>query len=280
MPIIKSFDDFQTAIVSKRSGCPRVAVVRGTDEATLQAIKQLSENGIAMPICINSANPEEDAAEAVAMVNRGEADMIMKGLINTDVLLHAILDKQKGLVSSGQILTHISAASVSTYPKVFFFTDAAVIPYPTQEQRTEQVRYSVQICHRLGISEPRIALIHCSEKPSRQFPFVDGYNSIIEHSKRGAFGSCIVDGPLDVKTACSLDAQMKKNINSPINGEADVLIMPDIEAGNIFYKSLTFFAKAKTAGMLCGAKVPIIIPSRGDNAEAKYNSILFGLATI
>ena len=94
------------------------------------------------------------------------------------------------------------------------------------------------------------------------------------------FGLCLVDGPLDVKSACSRQALKAKGISSPLNGNADVLIMPDIEAGNAFYKSMTLFAGARTAGMLCGAQCPVIVPSRGDSAEAKYNSILFALSSL
>ena len=192
----------------------------------------------------------------------------------------AILNKETGLLPEGHILTHISVAEIPTYPKPLFVSDAAVIPYPTHEQRIAQVRYTVDICHRLGIRTPKIALIHCSEKPSKKFPFVDGYADIKQMATEGAFGRCIVDGPLDVKSSCSSQALKAKGISSPLNGNADVLIMPDIEAGNAFYKSMTLFANARTAGMLCGAQCPVVVPSRGDSAEAKYNSILFALACL
>jgi phosphate butyryltransferase len=132
----------------------------------------------------------------------------------------------------------------------------------------------------MGIREPRIALIHCAEHGGRQFPFVDGYQDIKRMAAAGDFGRCIVDGPIDVKSACSLQALQAKGIISPLNGESDVLIMPDIEAGNAFYKAMTLFAKARTAGILWGTQCPVVVPSRGDNAEAKFNSIIFALACL
>ncbi len=258
----------------------RIVVVNPTDKASQDALKHVEDTHIAEIIRIEDHLVERAAQKAVALIRRGDADVLMKGLIGTDLLLKAILNKVSGLLPEGNVLTHMSVAEIPTYPKLLFFTDVAVIPYPTQKQRIAQVRYASDICHRMGIKEPRIALIHCAEHGGRQFPFVDGYPDIIRLSREGAFGRCIVDGPLDVKSACSLDALEAKGITSPLNGEADVLIMPDIEAGNAFYKSMTLFAQAYTAGILWGAQCPVVVPSRGDSAEAKFNSILFALASL
>ncbi len=263
----------------------RIAAVRPDDEATREALRQVSEERLAEVIGIDNERPEVAAQEAVNLVRQGKADMLMKGLIGTDQLLRAVLDKEQGLLlpekqGTKAVLTHLAVAEIPAYHKLLFFTDAAVIPYPTHEQRIEQVRYAVDILHHLGIEEPRIALIHCSEKPGKNFPFVDGYQNIKVRAKEGDFGRCIADGPMDVKSACSLKALHAKGLASPLNGEADVLIMPDIEAGNTFYKSMTLFAGARTAGMLCGTTAPVVVPSRGDNSEAKLNSILFALASI
>ncbi len=258
----------------------RIVAVNAIDEATKEALRLVVDTHLAEVIHIDDALPERAAEKAVALIRRGDADVLMKGLIGTDILLRAILNKVSGLLPEGQVLTHLSVAEIPTYPKLLFFTDVAVIPYPTQKQRTEQVRYAVNICHKLGIREPRIALIHCAEHGGRQFPFVEGYKDIKLLATQGTFGKCIVDGPLDVKSACSVEALKAKGISSPLNGEADVLVMPDIEAGNAFYKSMTLFAGAHTAGILCGTVCPVIVPSRGDSTEAKYNSILFALACL
>ena len=279
MNTIRTFQDIQL-LVAKAHRQLRIVAVNATDPATREALKLVEDTQFAEVIRINDTLAERAAEKAVALIRRGDADVLMKGLISTDILLRAILNKVSGLLPEGQVLTHLSVAEIPTYPKLLFFTDVAVIPYPTQKQRTEQVHYATDICHKLGIKEPRIALIHCAEHGGRQFPFVEGYQDIKQMAAEGKFGKCIVDGPLDVKSACSIDALKAKDISSPLNGEADVLVMPDIEAGNAFYKSMTLFAGARTAGILCGTVCPVVVPSRGDSAEAKYNSILFALSCL
>lgn len=279
MKFIRTFHEM-LSLVDKPNRLLRIVAVNPTDQATHEALRQIEESRLAHVVRIEDQLPERAAEKAVALIRHGDADVLMKGLISTDILLRAILNKVSGLLPEGNVLTHLSVAEIPTYPKLLFFTDVAVIPYPSQKQRTAQVQYTASVCHKMGIEEPRIALIHCAEHGGRQFPFVEGYQDIKLMASNGAFGRCIVDGPLDVKSACSLQALEAKGITSPLNGESDVLIMPDIEAGNAFYKSMTLFAKARTAGILWGAKCPIVVPSRGDSAEAKFNSIIFALACL
>ena len=258
----------------------RIAAVMPDDEASQAALKRIADERLATVINIVNEQPDVAAQEAVALIRQGEADVLMKGLIGTDQLLRAVLNKETGILPQGHVLTHLAAVEIPTYHKLLFFSDAAVIPYPTHEQRIEQVRYAVNVCHGLGIDEPRVALTHCAEHGGKQFPFVDGYADIIQMAHDGAFGRCLVDGPMDIKTACSLEALHAKHMTSPLEGEADVLIMPDIEAGNTLYKALTFFVESKAAGMLCGAQCPVVLPSRGDDAETKYSSILLALGSL
>ena len=279
MKTIHSFEELRL-LVSASGKCRRIVAVKPEDEATCEALQLAEEEGLADIIRIHDELPERAAEKAVALIRRGDADVLMKGLIGTDILLRAILNKVSGLLPEGRVLSHLSVAEIPTYPKLLFFTDVAVIPYPTQKQRIAQIQYATHVCHQMGIYEPRIALIHCAEHGGRQFPFVDGYQEIKQMAATGAFGRCIVDGPIDVKSACSLQALQAKGIISPLNGEADVLVMPDIEAGNAFYKAMTLFAKARTAGILWGTQCPVVVPSRGDNAEAKFNSIIFALACL
>ena len=279
--MIKNFIELKERL-QQQGQTGRIAAVCVKDEATREALRLAEEAGIAKAIYVDDDEPTEAAARAVAMIRRGEADVLMKGLIGTDQLLRAILNKETGILrrteQAGAVLTHLTLTEIPAYHKMLLFTDAAVIPYPTQEQRIAQVRYMAETCHALGIEEPRIALLHCAEHGGKAFPFVDGYADIIQMAADGAFGRCIVDGPLDLKTACSLEALRTKGLSSPLEGETDGLIMPDIEAGNVLYKALTFFANAKTAGMLCGTTAPVILPSRGDSTEVKFNSILFALS--
>ena len=273
----------------------KVAVVCANDEHTEYAITRALEEGFADLLMIGDSSikekytklseypdrvefihitdQDEAAREAVRIVREGGADVIMKGLINTDNLLHAVLDKEKGILPKGQVLTHLSAMQTPGYDKMLFFSDAAVIPRPTLQQRIEMIWYAIRACHNFGIDEPKIALIHCTEKVSAKFPHSLDYVNIVELCEAGEFGSTIIDGPLDVRTACERDSGNIKGIVSPINGEADVLIFPNIESANAFYKSMSLFAKADTAGVLQGPIAPVVLPSRSDSGLSKYYSL-------
>lgn len=279
MNTIKNFEDLYQRVVSSGRHA-RIAVANAKDEATQEAIRLIKDHQLADVVCVEESTPEATASQAVALIRRGEADVLMKGLIGTDQLLRAILNKENGLLPPGNIMTHMALAEVPSYHKLLLMTDVAVIPYPTHEQRIQQVRYAADICHKMGISEPRIALLHCAEHGGKQFPFVDGYADIKRMAEAGDFGPCLVDGPMDLKTACSAEALRIKQMTSPLEGESDILVMPDIEAGNTFYKAMTLFTPAESAGLLVGATAPVVIPSRGDDATSKYNSILFALSSL
>lgn len=279
----------------------RVAVVCANDPNTEYAIARALEEGIAGFLMIGDSailqkyptlnkypglvkaihieNPDEAAREAVRIVREGGADILMKGIINTDNLLHAILDKEKGLLPKGKILTHLSVVQIPTYDKLLFFSDAAVIPRPTLQQRIEMIWYAIHTCHSFGIKQPRIALIHFTEKVSAKFPTSLDYVNIVELAEGGEFGDAIIDGPLDVRTACEKASGNIKGIASPINGEADVLIFPNIESGNAFYKTVSLFSKAEMAGLLQGPSCPVVLPSRSDSGLSKYYSIAMACLT-
>ena len=277
--MIKSFTDLQERLLQNGQK-RRIAAVCANDEATRESLNLAEQAGLAEAVYIDDNDPTVAAANAVAMIRRGEADILMKGLIGTDQLLRASLNKENGLLPKGNVMTHMVMAELERYHKLLFMTDVAVIPYPTHEQRIEQVRYAAQICRNMGIEEPRIALLHCAEHGGKQFPFVDGYAEIIQKAEAGDFGPCRVDGPMDLKCACSPEALKAKHMQSSLEGDADVLVLPDLEAGNILYKALTFLVESKTAGILCGTQCPVILPSRGDSAEVKFNSILFALGSL
>ncbi len=294
METIRSFEDMLSHL-AQLSERKRVAIVWAADHNSQVSVQHALEAGFIDAIFVGcqkeveqnedimryrdhiffaEANDADDAAHrAVAMVHEGKVDILMKGLINTDNLLHVVLNKQTGILPRGRVLTHITAAQLTGYDKLLFFTDSAVIPYPTQEQRIEQVRYVADLCRKMGIDEPRIALNHCTEKVNEKyFPFTVGYLDIKEMAKRGEFGPCIVDGPLDLKTSISPESLRIKGIDSPLGGQSDAVVFPDIEAGNAFYKAITFF-HCDTAGMLVGPTVPVVLPSRADSKRCKFNSL-------
>ncbi|MDR0940164.1 MAG: phosphate butyryltransferase [Mediterranea sp.] len=273
----------------------RIAVVCANDPNTEYAVARSLKEGIAEFLMIGDSrvlekyptlkeypqfvrtihieDSDEAAREAVRIVREGGADILMKGIINTDNLLHAILDKEKGLLPKGKILTHLAVMEIPTYHKLLFFSDAAVIPRPTLQQRIEMIGYAIRTCRHFGIGQPRIALTHCTEKVSAKFPHSLDYVNIVELAEAGEFGDVIIDGPLDVRTACEQASGDIKGIASPINGQADVLIFPNIESGNTFYKAVSLFAKAEMAGLLQGPVCPVVLPSRSDSGLSKYYSI-------
>ena len=263
-----------TRFLQERGGKKRVAVVCADDASTRYAVEKGREMGFIEPLYVDGDDKDECARRAVSMVRSGEADILMKGLINTDNLLRAILDKENGILRPGRVLTHVCMAEIPKYDKLLFFTDAAVIPIPTKAQRRQQIGYINYVCHALGIEEPRIALIHCAEKVSEKtFPYTKDYLDIIAESQTGKYGRCIIDGPLDLKTSLDSVSLREKGIHSAIDGQADALIFPDIVAGNVFYKTLTLFAYAKTAGVLQGTLCPCVVSSRADSPESKFYSL-------
>ena len=227
---------------------------------------------------VEAETHEEAARQAVVLVREGKADVLMKGLIHTAILLRAVLNKEWGILPKGRLMTHIAVCELPAYDKLLFFSDAAVIPYPTHEQRADQVCYMAQMLHAFGIDEPRIALLHCAETVDEKFPHTLGYVELCERARQGEWGKLIVDGPLDLRTSCDPVALHVKGIDSPIEGHADALIVPDIESGNILYKCITLFAGARVAGTLMGPQAPVILSSRGDDEEAKFHSL--ALATM
>lgn len=274
MDDIRRFEDMITYL-RRRGDRKRVVVANPRDESTEAALGMAEGVGFIEPVIVDDDDQGRACWLAVEKIRQGQADIIMKGLVGSEKLLKAVLDKEHGILPHGRTLTQVTAAQIPTYPRLLLFTDPAVIPFPTEAQMVEQVRYLTRICHIIGNETPRVSLLHCNEHTDpRHFPVTQAYQHIKELAKQGEFGSCIVDGPLDVKTSCNAQAMHVKGIDSPIAGEADCLIMPDIEAGNIFYKTLTLFAHATMAAVLQGPLAPVALPSRGDDALSKY----YGLA--
>ena len=212
-----------TAYLQSFSCRKRVVVVCPNDPHTQYAVLRALEEGIAEFLLITNPQyasqveriknqhpahvdvlmvptPDEAAVLAVQIVREGKADVLMKGLINTDNLLHAVLNKETGILPRGEVLTHVTVAHVPTYPKLLIFSDAAVIPRPTLAQFKAIVRYTAEAAHSCGVEEPRIALLHCSEKINEKFPHTLDYAVLKECAIQGEFGRVQMDGPMDVKT--------------------------------------------------------------------------------
>lgn len=289
---MKAIENFEELIAYLSGGFEpkRVAVVCPYDDGTLEAVERAKEAGFIKPIFVGDpkligpamkdvtrlkATDEVDAAaKAVQLVHEGMADILMKGMLNTDDLLRAVLNKQTGILQEGRIVTHLTCAELPEYDKLLFMSDVAVIPQPTEEQRKQQLKYLLRLCRSFGIKEPGVALVNCSEKvDEKHFPHTVEYKRLVDEAAKGKFGECIVDGPLDLKTSLSGKALRKKGLHSPLRGHADALIFPDIQSGNVFYKTITLFCRATTAAVLAGPDVPVVLTSRADDADSKFYSL-------
>lgn len=274
MNTINSFDELIHSL--KSLGKPvRAAIVCGNDDATKEAAARAVSHGWLEPLFTTEEEPAAAAAQAVSWVREGKADILLKGLINTDILLRALLNKETGILPKGNVLTHFACAEIKSFDRLLFFSDAAVIPYPTLPQRTEQLRYAIDLCHAFGVEEPRVSLVHCTEHINEKiFPFTADYAVLKQQAAAGEFGRCIVDGPLDLKTSLDEASLRKKRIVSPLEGRSNVILMPDIEAGNVFYKALTLLAPdTRLACLLCGTAAPVALTSRADNTDTKFLSL-------
>ena len=226
-------------------------------------------------VTVHMAEDTTDAAHmAVAIVHRGEAEVLMKGTLNTDVLLRAVLNKEEGLLPVGRVLSHVTVAQLPTYHKLLLFSDAAVVPRPRVSHFEAMLEYDLEVCRRLGIDEPQVALIHCTEKINGKFPHTLGYVILKERARKGQYGRVQIDGPMDAKTACDPHSGQVKGIESTVVGNADLLIFPNIESSNTFYKAISLFGQACMAGMLTGTTAPVVLPSRADSDNSKYYSLV------
>ena len=216
---------------------------------------------------------QEATLEAVRMVRLGEADILMKGLVNTDVLLRAILDKEKGLLPPGKVLTFNAAMEIPTYHKLIFFSDPVVIPSPDLVQRTAMIKYSIEMAKKFGIPKPKIALIHATEVANPKIRYMQDYLDIMQMWRNGEFGDVIMDGPLDIFLALDKERGAIKNVPTPVLGDADILIFPNFECANCFYKGLSLFAGAEMGGLLQGTTKPVVLTSRSESIDSKFYSI-------
>jgi phosphate butyryltransferase len=219
--------------------------------------------------------PDSSAASALAvsMVKSGKADIIMKGLVGTDIFLKAVMDKEKGIMMPGAVLSYVGALQIPAYDKLLLITDPAVIPYPDLSQKAAMLKYAVTMAGRLGIATPKISLIAASEKTGRHFFGSDDYISLKNMAMKGDFGDCIVDGPLDLFLSCDRESVVIKGIKTPVNGEADVLLFPSLEACNPFYKALMLFAGGEIGGLIMGTEKPVVLMSRSESQNSKFYCI-------
>jgi phosphate acetyltransferase len=220
---------------------------------------------------VDALHSHDAAARAVALCRSGETEALMKGSLHTDELMSAVLPSATGLRTERRI-SHVFAMDVPTYPRPLFITDAAVNIYPTLEDKVDILKNAIQLAHALGISQPKVALLSAMETVNPKIPATIDAAALCKMADRGQIEGALIDGPLAFDNAISKEAALIKGIVSPVAGEADILLVPDLEAGNMLAKQLSYLAKADSAGIVLGARVPIILTSRADSAEARLAS--------
>ncbi len=226
-----------------------------------------------------AAMSNAEAAElSVKAVRNGEADVLMKGNIPTANILKAVLNKEWGL-RKGSVLSHVAAFEVPNYDRLIFVTDAAMNIAPDVTQKAAIIQNTVEVARAIGIDLPKVAPIAAVEVVNPAMQATIDAAMLTQMNRRGQIKDCIVDGPLALDNAVSQIAAEHKGIVSDVAGKADILLVPTIEAGNVLYKSLVYFADAKVGAMIAGAKAPIVLTSRADSAETKVYSLALAVAT-
>jgi len=226
---------------------------------------------------IPATNEEEAAMKAVQAVSSGEGDLLMKGFIKTSTLLKAVLNKEWGL-RSGRLLSHLFLFEVPRLGRVIGLTDGGLNTYPGLQEKVSIVNNAVSCCHALGVERPRVAALAAVEVVNPDMPCTLDAAALVQMNRRNQIKGCIIDGPLALDNALSEEAARHKGVVSEVAGHAEVLLVPDIEAGNIFAKAIVYLTKNKTAGLVLGAKVPVVLTSRADSAETKLLSIASAVA--
>lgn len=262
-------------------GATSIAIDLGIIDAILvgdiETIKKVChEEGIDVNkyTLVQEANEQAAANLAVKLINEGKGDFLMKGLCTTDKYMRAILNKESGLMPGGKpVLSHVSVFEVPSYHKLLITSDVAVIPAPDFKQKVALTNFVISTSKTLGNPKPKVALIAATEQVSIGMPACVDAAVIAAMGNRGQIKGAIIDGPLAMDVAIDKESAQIKKLTGEVAGDADCLVWPSIEAGNVFYKTATKFAGAELAAMVVGAKVPCVLSSRGDSTKTKTYSI-------
>jgi phosphate butyryltransferase len=296
--VLKSLSDLKNIVAG---GPPKKLILAAAqDQHSLGAVIRAWQDNIIEPILIGDKEGIQNICEAnnyditgvriihepdmdkavemsVKMVSKKEADVLMKGKVGTSTLLKSVLNKEWGL-RTGNLLSHLALFEVDTYPKVIAVTDVAMNIAPNLQDKIAIINNSVSCLIRLGYKMPKVAVLGAVEMVNENMEATLHAALLSKMNQRDQIRNCIIDGPLAFDNAVSLESAQLKGIRSEVAGDTDLLLMPDIEVGNVLYKSLVFFAKAKVASVILGARVPIVLTSRSDSEQAKYDSILLSAA--
>lgn len=288
--------NFAQVLAAVRGLPPRkVAVAAAQDDAVLQAAAEARAQGIADFILVGDEGRLERAAaaagvdltgftvvtepddrqaayRAAALVSGGQADVLMKGMISTADLLRAVLDKDVGL-RTGRVLSHASVFQVPGFARLLIVTDGGMNIAPDIQHKADIVQNAVTLAASLGISPVRVAVLAAVEVVNPDMPATLAAAALAKMAERGQIKGAVIDGPLALDNAINAAAAQHKGIKSPVAGQADILLVPDIEAGNILGKALVYFSGATMAGLVLGARRPVVVTSRADSPESKVMSL-------
>jgi phosphate butyryltransferase len=293
--MIRTLDQMEEKVLAMNKK-HRIAVAWAQDNNTIGAIHKAVNKGFIEAILIGKSsdiigickaegideklftiidvdNEISASREAVRLTKKGDADIVMKGLVGTDKFLKAIMDKEDGLMLPNAVLSYVGIIEILSYNKLLFITDPAVIPFPDLDQKIAMAGYAIDMARRFGVEKPKLALIGASEKMSRHFENSVDYAIMCKMADRGQINNCIIDGPLDIFLACDPKSIEIKGVETPINGDADILLFPSLESCNPFYKGLMLFAHGELAGLIRGTEKPVIVMSRSESEKSKYYCI-------
>lgn len=297
---IKSLQELEQLV--KEQETPTMSVAFAQDEDTIKAVERAVKEKIVNAIMVGDKDiieskckelgidpgifeivhePDEKKSGdlAVKMIIDKKASILMKGLISTPYFLKSILNKEYNLIKKGTVLSHTTVIDVPAYDKLLIVSDVAMIPDPDLQQKVQMINYNIKIAKKLNIENPKVALVGANEKVSDKMQATIDAAVISKMADRKQIKGAIIDGPLALDVALSPKACEIKGLISPIEGSADILIFPNIDAGNIFYKATTILANGKLAGLVTGAPFPAVLTSRADDDDSKYYSIVLAAAT-
>ncbi len=278
----------------------RMAVAAANDLHTLEAVFHAQSQGIIHPVLVGDRNvmdglldslgmylPEEAlfhepdtaaaAAKAVSLVREQKADMLMKGKLDTSQLLKAVVNKESGL-GKGRLMSHFTIFEIPGYHKLLAVVDGGMVPYPTLEQKKDIILNTVEALTAMGYTCPKVGVLACIEKVNPKMPETVEADLLKQMNHEGQIPGCIVEGPISYDCAMSQNIANYKNYESPVSGDCDILVAPNIHAGNIMGKMLTVTCGATVSGFIVGASCPIVMTSRGSSPEEKYLSIVLASA--
>jgi phosphate butyryltransferase len=292
--MITGFKDLLKAAQSGRRR--KMVLVNGVDNHSLEAASQAVELGLVDVlvtgdqneigrVCaqlgipgdrfeiIHATDEEQAARLALELIAELKADCLMKGLISTDKYMRALLNKEYGMIGPKGVLSHITVFENRNYHKLLFVSDVAIIPYPDLKQKEIMISYLIRTAQKFGLDQPKVALIAATELVLPSIPACVEAAMLSKMADRGQIQGGIVDGPMGLDVAIDQESADIKKVKSPVAGDADCLLFPNIDAGNVFYKMSTKLCDSNQAAVVVGAKVPAVLSSRGDRVQTKLNSI-------